>query len=90
MVGLVLSGKVWLCLMVRTTPEKVSGNLQVSNIMTTPGVMAELFPYTCLPLAWGFACSLKHPIVLQNILSLRLPMLLMGKAAYFPFTLPAS
>lgn len=61
-VGLVLSDKVVKpCFMVRTTPKKVSGNLQVSN--TTPGVMAKLFPYTCLPWAWGFACSPKHPIV---------------------------
>lgn len=59
-VGLVLSGKVWQCLIVKTTPEKVSGNLQVSNLVTTPGVMAKLFPYTCL---WPGAL-----LVLQNIL----------------------
>lgn len=48
--------------MVRTTPKKVSGNLQVSNIVTIPGGMAKLFPYTCLSLAWGFACFPKHAI----------------------------
>lgn len=77
MVGLVL------CLMVRTTPKKVLGKLQVSNIVTTPGVMAKLFPYNCLPLAWGFVCSPKHPIVTA-------PYAPGGKNTHFPFILPAS
>lgn len=54
-VALVLSGEVWPSLMVRTTPKKVRGNLQVLNMVTAPGVMPELSPYTSLACARGFA-----------------------------------
>lgn len=61
--ALVLSGKVWPSLLVRTTPKTAWGNLQAFNVVTRADVMAELFASISLALACGFTCFPERPLI---------------------------